>query len=71
MSFRRLDDTWTKLRNLGAPINNELNENCPMVSADGERFFFLRYDPESERAQTYCISPSVIGEMKPQEEQEN
>jgi len=60
VSFRRGDDSWTALRNLGSPINNELNENCPMVSSDGKRFFFLRYAPDIEKARTYCISPAVI-----------
>lgn len=64
VSFRRADDTWTELRNLDEPINNELNENCPMVSADGRRFFFLRYDPASKRAHTYCVSPSIIRSLR-------
>jgi hypothetical protein len=60
ISFQSEDGTWTPLRNLGPPINNELIENCPMVTADGKRFFFFRYDRERKVGRTYWVETSLI-----------
>ncbi len=39
----KVNGTWTAARNVGAPINSEANEYCPMLSADGQYFFFTSY----------------------------
>ena len=66
VSFRRPDGTWTELARLGSPINNELNENCPMVSSDGERFLFLRYKPEGRGSRTYWMRASRFRALREQ-----
>jgi hypothetical protein len=40
ISFRKPDDTWTRSRNLGQPINTEHHELCPFVSKDGKYLFY-------------------------------
>jgi len=65
VSFRMFDGAWSPLQNLGAPVNNELNENCPMVSPDGRRFFFFRYNPETEESHSYWVDAAVIESLRP------
>lgn len=65
ISFHKSDGTWTKLINMGESINNELIENCPMISPDGKYFFFLRYNPAIEKAVTYWVSAQIIETLKP------
>jgi hypothetical protein len=67
ISFHKNDGSWTKLINMGKPINNELNENCPMISPDGKYFFFLRYNPTIDKAVTYWVSAKIIKGLKPKE----
>jgi len=67
ISFHKNDGSWTKLINMSKPINNELNENCPMISPDGKYFFFLRYNPTIEKAVTYWVSAKIIEDFKPKE----
>ncbi|MCP4896734.1 MAG: hypothetical protein GY906_07120 [bacterium] len=42
ISYRAADGTWGELRNLGAPINSVESDYCPVVSPDGQYFFFSR-----------------------------
>jgi len=65
ISFRNEQGEWSKLHNLGSPINNQLNENCPMLSPDGEYFFFLRYDPTTEVSHTYWVDVNILKHNKP------
>jgi hypothetical protein len=65
ISFRRSDDTWTKLMNMGRVINSEHNENCPTISPDGKYFFFFRYD--GKRSNTYWVSAKIIGKLRPED----
>jgi hypothetical protein len=64
ISFHKSDGSWTKLINMGEPINNELIENCPMISPDGKYFFFLRYNPAIKKAVTYWVSAQIIEALK-------
>jgi hypothetical protein len=43
ISFRQKDGSWSKLKNMGSPVNSKANEHCPMVSMDGKVFFFTSY----------------------------
>jgi hypothetical protein len=43
ISFHRKDDTWTKAKNLGKVFNTSGYDYCPMVSPDGEYFFFFSF----------------------------
>jgi Tol biopolymer transport system component len=40
ISFKQSDGSWTKLKNMAAPINSEELEYCPIVSPDGKYLFF-------------------------------
>jgi hypothetical protein len=67
ISFQKKDGSWTKLLNLDRPINNELIENCPMVSPDGRFFFFLRYDPNKKIGQTYWVDAKILETFRSKE----
>jgi hypothetical protein len=43
ISFQQKDGSWSKLKNMGNPINSKANEHCPMVSHDNKFFFFTSY----------------------------
>jgi hypothetical protein len=40
ISFRDLEGSWSPLKNMGGAINSDKRDFCPMVSPDGEYFFF-------------------------------
>lgn len=40
ISFRSLDDAWSPLKNMGAAINSDKRDFCPMVTHDGKYLFF-------------------------------
>jgi hypothetical protein len=63
ISFRGSDGEWTKLENMGSPVNSEDNENCPTLSPDGKYFFFFRYDGKSSN--TYWVDAKIIDSYKP------
>jgi hypothetical protein len=66
ISFRdKREGSWTKLINMGKTINNEHNENCPMISPDGKYFFFFRYDPKNEKSATYWVDIRSIEKHRP------
>jgi Tol biopolymer transport system component len=67
ISFRKRDGSWTRLINMGEPINDKYIENCPMISPDGKYFFFIRYNPETEIAITYWVSARIIEALKPED----
>ncbi|MCP3998751.1 MAG: hypothetical protein GY722_27320, partial [bacterium] len=53
VSFKLPDDTWTKARNLGAPVNTEHREFCPSVSPDGKYLFFTSRRPKNTKIPRY------------------
>ncbi|MGD8538684.1 MAG: hypothetical protein PVI66_08200 [Candidatus Aminicenantes bacterium] len=67
ISFRKRDRSWTRLINMGEPINDKYIENCPIISPDGKYFFFIRYNPETEKAVTYWVSARIIEALKPED----
>ncbi len=40
ISFRSLDDSWSTLKNMGAAVNSDKRDFCPMVTPDGKYLFF-------------------------------
>jgi hypothetical protein len=66
ISFRDRNGEWSALKNMGKPINNANNENCPTISPDGKYFFFFRYDPKNEKSATYWVSARIIDALKPE-----
>ena len=67
ISFRYKKGVWSALKNMGKPINNEHNENCPTISPDGKYFFFYRYNPETGKAVTYWVDIKIIETYKPKD----
>lgn len=65
ISFRDKNGEWSALKNMGKPINNEHNENCPMISPDGKYFFFFRYNPKTDKSATYWVNIEIIETLKP------
>lgn len=53
VSFKLPDHTWTKARNLGAPVNTEHREFCPSVSPDGKYLFFTSRRPKNTKIPRY------------------
>ncbi len=67
ISFRKEDGTWSKPRNLGNAINSSDSDLCPVVSPDGEYFFFTRY--REGAGDIYWVSSAFIGQLKADEMQ--
>ena len=65
ISFRDQNGVWSALKNMGKPINNEQNENCPMISPDGKYFFCFRYNPTTDTSATYWVNIKIIDVLKP------
>jgi hypothetical protein len=67
ISFRDKNGEWSRLKNLGEPINSSLEENCPSLSPDGKIFLFNRRDATTGRGDIYWVDAKVIEEMKTKE----
>ena len=67
ISFRRNDDSWTALENLGGPINTDSNENCPTLSPDGKYFFYMRVDVDGDtpRCSTFWVDAGILDQHRP------
>jgi len=63
ISFHQSDGEWSSLQNLGAGINSDEREFCPMVSPDGKYLFF-----SSKRAgegDIFWVDARLIKNMRP------
>lgn len=59
--MHRLDDgEWSEAVPLGPAINTDAHENCPQVTPDGRFFIFNRYDPDTERGESYWLDIEVV-----------
>lgn len=69
ISFRKKDNSWTPLTNMGIPVNTKNNENCATLSPDGKYFFYLGVNGGSSppSCATYWISSKIIDNLKPVE----
>jgi len=69
VSFRKNDGSWTALENMGKPVNEEHNENNPMISSDGKYLFYMSVDISSEtpKCSTYWVDAKIINWYKPEE----
>jgi hypothetical protein len=67
ISFRKNDDSWTALENLGAPINTKNNENCATVSPDGKYFFYLSVDVDGDvpSCSTFWVDARILDRYWP------
>ena len=59
ISFRTKDGSWTAPRNLGAGVNSEAHENCPMLTPDGKFLFFTR------AGDIYWVEARILEELRP------
>ena len=64
VSFRDLNDNWSKLIDLGDTINNGENGWAPSLSPDGKYFFFHRFT-EGENSDIYWVDAKVITDLNP------
>ena len=60
ISFRHENGTWSAPTNLGATINTERTDYCPVVSPDGEYFFY------SSGGDVYWVRSSFIDRFRPE-----
>ncbi|MFC1564733.1 hypothetical protein ACFL6G_07330, partial [candidate division KSB1 bacterium] len=65
VSFRNRSGEWSSLIGMGDLINNESNENCPMLSPDGKYLFFHRYYPDTERSEDIWVDAKIIDRFRP------
>ncbi len=66
VSFRKLDGSWSKAKNLGSKINTNYWELYPSVSPDGKYLFFTRREKwlESAPSDIYWVSADVFESLK-------
>jgi hypothetical protein len=57
ISFRQENGSWSPMKNMGASVNSEANEHCPILSPDGKYLFFSsgrsRHQDYSKEAITF------------------
>ncbi len=58
ISFKNEDGLWTQSKNMGPQINNETNQFCPFVTADGKYLFY------SGRGNIYWVSTGIFEQLK-------
>lgn len=58
ISFKQADGTWTKSKNMGAPINTQFHELCPFVSSDGKYLFY------TSDQDIYWVSTDILKDYK-------
>ncbi len=61
--FRRPDGTWTEPANMGAGINTDAYEYCPMLSPDGRYLFFTRN--AGGNGDIYWVDVGIVARLKP------
>jgi hypothetical protein len=73
VSFRQADGDWSEPVNLGADVNSDALDYCPMVTPDGKYLFFSRRrsdPPDSGWAgvvagDVYWVDASVLERLRP------
>jgi len=58
ISFKKPNGSWTKSKNMGAPVNSENHELCPFVSKDGKYFFY------TSNKDIYWVDAEIIEELR-------
>lgn len=58
ISFRNEDGSWTRSKNMGAPINSANHELCPFVSKDGRYFFY------TSNQDIYWVDAKIIEKLR-------
>ena len=65
ISYKKEDGSWTTLKNMGNKINSPETDYCPMLSPDGQYFFFT--SKRSGNGDIYWVDAKIIEELKPKE----
>ena len=63
ISFKQINGTWSKLKNMGSTINTTGHDYCPMLSPDGKYFFYTSTIAGSE--DIYWVDSKIIMSLKP------
>ncbi|MEW7291247.1 hypothetical protein [Aquimarina sp. 2304DJ70-9] len=58
ISFKEDNGTWTKSKNMGAPINTKNHELCPFVTQDGKYFFY------TSNMDIYWVSAKILDQYR-------
>ncbi|WP_299437595.1 hypothetical protein [uncultured Aquimarina sp.] len=58
ISFKNEDGSWTKSKNMGAPINTKGHELCPFVTKDGKYFLY------TSNQDIYWVEASIINQYR-------
>jgi hypothetical protein len=67
ISFHEKNGEWSRLKNLGEPINSDDEENCPTLSPDGRYFLFNRRNVTTGKSDIYWVDAKIIDELRPKE----
>lgn len=65
ISFKNENGSWSKLKNMGKPINSAEKDYCPMLSPDGKYFFYT--STRSGDGDIYWVNAKIINDLKPNE----
>ena len=68
ISFRNSNGEWSGLKNMGEPINSDLEENCPTLSTDGKYFLFNRRNPVTGESNIYWVDTEFIEDFRPKDD---
>jgi hypothetical protein len=63
ISFKKKDETWTELTNMGRKINTSETDYCPMLSPDGKYFFYT--STKTGNGDIYWVDARIIEKLKP------
>lgn len=66
ITFKQLDNSWSKPINMGSEINTSENDDRPMLTKDGKYMFFSRENHGT--LDIYWVSTKIIKELKPKYE---
>jgi len=65
--FKDPQGNWTEAKNMGTPINSEMHELCPNVTADKKYLFFNRNHGEKGDLRIFWVSAKIIDNLSPKE----
>jgi Tol biopolymer transport system component len=64
ISFQQEDESWTPAENMGDALNTSSSEFCPMLSPDGEYFFFTSGRRGND--DIYWVDAGIIDRYRPE-----
>lgn len=62
ISYHEEDGSWTRAKNMGARVNSESGEICPIVTLDGKYLFFT--SRRRGKADIYWMTTDIIEELR-------